>query len=265
MQYTKEVKDSKMSDLARVACFAALTCLSIAACIMILVLIPVVQHEDERMVETHAMANDTIRGTRADVVRLVDKRTGEALAEIKAMRELVADQTATALAEVKSARQLIDDRSETALTEIKALRQLTDDRTETALAEVAEIRKLSEKQTDATLKVVDTRLGEITTPFGGVMTDFREQFLNCKGKAGPGCFQSRWLAISGEAMKTMDQFRLTSIEVTGIAKDAHKAADHYTTPPCQNMSGFKLAMCKFYNNGPSQLLTGARIYGDVKQ
>lgn len=63
-----------------------------------------------------------------------------------------------------------------------------------------------------TLEVADRRLGETnehlgetTRPAGETLARVNQQFLICEGN--PGCLQSRWLALSGESMRTMDSFR----------------------------------------------------------
>lgn len=75
---------------------------------------------------------------------------------------------------------------------------------------------------------------------------FTDQFLKCDGN--PGCAYSRWLAMSGEAMRTMDsgrrmmaqaekaapmfieQFGVLTQQSAGIATDLHTITNRYANP-----------------------------------
>lgn len=86
-----------------------------------------------------------------------------------------------------------------------------------------------------------------------IQTQIQEQFFNC-GR-NPGCLSSRWMAVSGEAMRTMDSVRrmsdqaekampsfidkfekfsesgvLIAEQSAGVAKDIHTITDRYANP-----------------------------------
>jgi hypothetical protein len=94
-------------------------------------------------------------------------------------------------AEVARARR---DALEAAGSAQSAIVETVDDRLAQAL-DVAD-RRLGE---------ASEHLGEMTRPAGEALGRVNQQFLTCEGN--PGCLQSRWLALSGESIRTMDSFR----------------------------------------------------------
>lgn len=99
--------------------------------------------------------------------------------------------------------------------------------------------------TDQTKNVADS-VAIVADRTGEAERLFTKQFLYCDDN--PGCLQSRWLALSGEAMKTMDSSRRMMGEIEhgtpqfidefhrlneqgiGIATDVHKVTDRYVNP-----------------------------------
>lgn len=66
-----------------------------------------------------------------------------------------------------------------------------------------------------------TRIADVSDPIKGIAQDFRKQFMTCPGN--PGCLYSRYLALSGETIKAMDNFRL-------FTNDAHEFSYRFVHP-----------------------------------
>lgn len=93
------------------------------------------------------------------------------------------------------------------------------------------------------------KIGQLTEETADVESRLNQQFLNCvNGNEGnPGCLQSRWLALSGELMKTMDSTRRTAktIELatpemlrqtTGVVTDIHAVTNRYVHPTKKDLA-----------------------------
>src|SRR5579862_458427 len=143
MSYTRTYTNAREPvEWAKVACFTAGACLLIALTIVAFFVAGFLQHEDERMAETHYVVESTIRGSRTD-----------AKAELDAMRKDVVTQ-------VIEIRNLLDKRSADTLEETRQMRLMVDRRTVDALEEVKQIRLMTNERTQQALGIVDTRTGE---------------------------------------------------------------------------------------------------------
>lgn len=77
----------------------------------------------------------------------------------------------------------------------------------------------AERLTESTDRLADSA-DRVTIPAAFTLTTFNQQFMICKDQ--PWCLQSRWSALSGEAMKTSDQFRLLTTYVKdGVRRYVH--------------------------------------------
>jgi hypothetical protein len=79
---------------------------------------------------------------------------------------------------------------------------------------------------DKQLAAFNGTLKTIAEPTARAETLFTEQFLVCPGN--PGCFQSRFLAISGELMRTMDSSRRMMAKIETATPTFLERFDQFT-------------------------------------
>lgn len=227
----------RVKDVIRLGVWTALLALLVAAVRVVWVIPEVYDHHSrENRAALTAWGDNQANATRKDVLRLVDSRLESiernAVREIRAVRRDVKEIVGTT---DNRAAEIQKDARE----EIRDLRASVDGR----LVEIG--TSLSEEGA-----VIDSRLGELTTgleatqvPIRRMVTLFNQQFMEPVAVDGRGNITaySRFLALSGEAMKTSDNFRRITeamadntpaqqAAVTGIAKDVHTFTSSFVRP-----------------------------------
>ena len=124
------------------------------------------------------------------------------------------------------------------------------------------------RHTAENVKALRLDLEPIITNSNNIVRGFDTQFMDCtstvydpatgdtKTKGNPGCLYSRWLAMSGAAIR--------------IEGDASKIADNvqqyvleFREPPCKDVHGWwhtKHAMCETYHYTVGPIIVGTRVW-----
>lgn len=141
-----------------------------------------------RIVEAEAeRTRNQVTGAISDALKMLDERLASvedsARKEIRTTRQALVAETATAR---QQSTERIDRAAPAVLAEVQAIRSDLRGQLETANRSIAEVAAVA-PILRLTIEHVD------------------EQFFRCPDN--PACVQSRWLALSGEGMRTMDSFR----------------------------------------------------------
>lgn len=192
---------------------------------------------------TEAQVNELLSevpAAAASVDARIDSIQQNTREELDATRELVETQ-------LEGTRDLVDG-------QLGSITELVDRRTGEIVAEVRRLNAAVEP-VSANLAVTLRHVSLVADRAATMEAYFTDQFLDCRSPNNPGCAYSRFLAITGELMRTMDSGRRTALAIeeatprfvqrfddlvqsgnmlvqtaNAVGEDVHTVSDRYANP-----------------------------------